>query len=162
MTTESNAQEKAEKAKGTPPVIRGVEKSADGWKESIVLWQSSGEAASDFNGFVMDGDTRVNVLGFINENSEKKTKFVSLRERTEGGLKDFCTGNPINSSKSGDPVYFDTIAFNIGDKAIFGRLTNAATEELQAELGFSQARVQRPSREECEGEVTDAAERPRG
>lgn len=159
-TTEATAQ--SEKAKGASPVIRGVVKTDAGWQDGVVLWKTSDEATAQLKGFIMDGNKKVNVLGFINENTEKKTKYIALKERAESGLKEVCFGNPINSSKNDEPVYFDTIAFNIGDQAIFGRITNAVTDELHAELGFTQPRIKRPAHEEAEEAApAAAADRPR-
>lgn len=144
--TETNDKTKAR------PVIKGVAMTESGWKDTIALWLTNENATAKLKGFIMDGDTKVSVLGFINDNTEKGTKFITLSKSTPDGLVRVCTGNPINSHKDESPVFFDTLGFNIGDKSVYGRLTKAASAELQAELGFAQARVARPARPEHAGD----------
>lgn len=154
-----------EKEKGPAPVIRGITMAESGWQETIVLWPTKDGAGADLRGFVLQGTTRRNVLGFINTNTEKGTKFLTLKESVQGQEKMNTVGhgNPINTHKDGSPVYFDTLAFNIGDTTVFGRLTKAATAELQKELGFTSTRLPRPQRaeNEPESEGDSTAQRPR-
>lgn len=153
----------AEKTKGAAPVIKGITMTETGWKDTVALWTTKEDATAKLKGFIMDGDVKINVLGFINENKEKGTKFISLSKSVDGKLERVATGNAINAHKDGSQAYFDTVAFNVGEKSIFGRLTNAATEELSAELGFTSAPVPRPAKaDEAASEVVDetVAEQP--
>ena len=70
-------------------------------------------------------------------------------------------GNAVNSNKNNEPVYFDTVVFNIGGKSIGARVT-AAAEGLRDKIGFTSAQVQRPAKEAEAEAAAPAAERPRG
>jgi hypothetical protein len=152
-----------EKAKGAAPVLRAIARDGDGWKEVMVLWATAEDATAKLKGFVMVGGRKANVLGFVNTKAEDGSKFIVLSETTEAGLQRLATGNAINSLKDGGEVFFDTIKFKAegADDKVYARLTNAATPELAAELGFTSARVPRPEQAQAEQAEEAAAERPR-
>lgn len=153
------------KPKGPAPVLRAIERDGTGWKESVVLWATREDANAKLKGFVMIGDRKVQVLGFVNTKEEDGSKFIALSEKTEGGLVRVATGNAINKHKDGSQVYFDTVAIKLGEnQTAFARLTNAATGELATELGFTSARVPRPEQAASENEPSEESQqaaRPR-
>lgn len=143
--------ENSEKAKGTPPVIKGITLGESGWQETLALWRVKGESKADLSGFIVKDGKPIHVVGFINNNTENGTKFITLSESSGNDLNRIATGNAINKHKDGSQPFFDTIAFNFKDGTeggIFGRLTKEADAELQQQLGFEAPRIPRPARAE--------------
>lgn len=154
--------------KNPAPVLRSISRGESGWQENLVLWASKEGGKSAFNGFTNVGG-HASVVGFINMNTEKNVPFISLSKRVtnaetgEDHLVRFATGNPLNSRKDNEPVFFDTVLFNtIDGQTINARITKTMSEELHQAIGFTNAPIERPKAEKSEETQTPATERQRG
>ena len=157
------------KEKGPSPFLRSVSKGADGaYVSTLCLWAHEGGAKTHMHGFVVTGGKSEQAIGFFNDKDGKKSvalkSFAAGAEGSEGSWKVLGYGNPVNSNKNGDPVYFDTVVFNINGQTIGARVTQAADQGLRDKIGFTSAQVPRPAKAEGEAaaETAAVAERPRG
>lgn len=178
-TNQAAAGAEAKKEKGESPILRGLEKG----QPVLSIWghkNDKGEVEGG-HGYVKNEDgseTRFNV--FFNQTKgtpEKPSRpIVVLSAKGPKGADGKDTyqtigfGNAVNSdSREGATVYFDTVVFNIGNRSIGARVTNAAAD-FHEKLGFTSPRVARPKAEataqaagEGEGEAGEGeqAARPR-
>ena len=167
MTTDTNQADTKEK--GPSPFLRSVSKGADGaYASTLVLWAHAEGAKTAMHGFVVT-DKQEQAIGFFNDKDGKKSialkSFVEGVDGAEGTWKTLGYGNAVNSNKNGDPVYFDTVVFNINGKTIGARVTQACDQGLRDKIGFTSAQIQRPAKPaegEAAAETAAAAERPRG
>lgn len=162
--SDAKAGDKQEnKPKGPPPILRGVREG----QQNFGLWAHEGDAKTGGHGFYKDQAGKVvHFAAFFNEREVEvdgvKIKKMSIRLSGSDG-KDEATGkdkhktlgygNAVNSHKDGDPVYFDTVVFNVGNKedgtaqTFSARVTKACTQELRDKIGFTQAQIERPKKE---------------
>ena len=187
MTTETNtvdaAQDASNKAadkspsRPDPAMLNARGKLPNGGFGILMqLWaiRDAKGTSPQLNGYVMEDGNRQFVHGWFNEHEGKKS--VALKKTVAGveGAGDTYAvvgyGNPVNSNKNGEPVYFDTVVFNIGGQSIGARTPKGTAPELRALMGFTSDMVDRPKKEKAVdgdaaaegGETQVAAERPRG
>lgn len=165
-TSETNQVAEA-KEKGPSPFLRGVSKGPNGFATTVCLWAHAEGAKTHMHGFVLTGGKQEQVTGFFNDKDGKKSIALSAfkdgADGAEGKWEKLGYGNAVNSNKNGDPVYFDTVVFNIGGETIGARVTKATDQGLRDKIGFTSALIARPAKEAAaEAETTTAADRPRG
>ena len=166
--TQTNATEASAKEKGPSPFLRAISKGGDGAYAGVLsLWPHAEGAKTHMHGYAVVAGKSEQVIGFFNDKDGKKSislkQFVEGADGAEGSWKVLGYGNAVNSNKNGEPVFFDTVVFNIDGKSVGARVTSAADQSLRDKIGFTSAQVQRPAKEaEAEAAAAPAAERPRG
>jgi len=163
--SKEDTKEKGEK--GPSPFLRAVAKGAGGFTPVLALWAHPEGSKTHMHGYVIAGGDKKSVIGFFNNKDGRQS--ISLKEWVdgpdggEGSWNLVGYGNAVNSNKNDDPVYFDTVVFNVGETTIGARVTNACDQGLRDKIGFTSGRAERPPKvSEGEGDAEAAAPRPRG
>lgn len=160
MTATTNAPADKAATEKQSPVLRAVERNKD-----------TGEYVTTILLFAVKGDSKVmlsgqafgeHVAGFINAKKDGGRVFATLSKTVDGKHETVGHGNAINAYKDGSPCYFDTVAFNVGGKTAYARVTNAMDETMHQALGFTSPRVPRPAKPAPAEAATEVAEEAEG
>lgn len=159
MSKQPSPAEAPNSARATPDlVLRGARRKGDAnWQEydtTVLLFR--GKNDTYLTGFVLAGGVKHQVIAHINERKpdtstgEVKPNFIVLselvsREGEEDKWNQIGHGNAMNRRSDGKPVYFDELLFKVGDETLNARVTKNVDAALHRQLGFEQARVDRPA-----------------
>lgn len=135
----------ADKADKHPsPILRGWRDGAT----TVLLFAHDLGAKTHGHGFVNTGTGNRNVIFFFNEKDGKKSitlkEFVPANGGEGGGQWNVVGfGHALNQRKDDKQVFFDTVLFNVDGKVLEARITRAG-EAFRDQIGFTQARIERP------------------